>query len=389
MSTFENAHQQQNDRKLSLFRGRKNNSSDKIDELFDRVYGFYSEAYFRELLVLERKRTERSRKPFLLMLVDTARLSSEKERKTVRKIMNVLNRSSRDTDLKGWFKQDAILGIIFTEIAAESRDSILAKVNIALAGELETATLKKLDVRCFVFPEEQANQDDISPAAELGLYGPPAAGAASRVSMALKRGLDVFGSLIAIMIFSPVFILIPILIKLSSKGPVFFKQDRVGVGGRSFKLLKFRSMHVNNDASIHQQYIKEFIKNSKAAEDGDTKVFKIQNDPRVTWIGKWIRKTSLDELPQFFNVLFGNMSLVGPRPPIRYELEEYDLWHLRRVLEVKPGITGLWQVEGRSLTTFDGMVRMDIAYIRKQSLLLDLKLLFKTPWAVITAKGAY
>jgi lipopolysaccharide/colanic/teichoic acid biosynthesis glycosyltransferase len=389
VNTLENAHQKQSDRKLSLFRGKKSAPSDGIDELFDRVYGFYTEAYFRELLVLERKRTERSKKPFLLMLIDISKLADESERKTVRKVMSVMNRTSRDTDLKGWFKQDSILGVIFTEFSPESRDHIQTKVNIALAGELDTQRLKKVDVRGFVFPEEQAAGDDVTPVTELGLYGPQAGNAASRISMALKRGIDILGSLTAIMLFSPLFIIIAALIKLTSKGPVFFKQERVGIGGQNFKLLKFRSMHVNNDASIHQQYIKEFIKNNKENAEGDTKVFKIQNDPRVTWIGKWIRKTSLDELPQFFNVLFGAMSLVGPRPPIRYELEEYDLWHLRRVLEVKPGITGLWQVEGRSLTTFDGMCRMDIEYIRTQSVLLDLKLLFKTPWAVITAKGAY
>ena len=114
-----------------------------------------------------------------------------------------------------------------------------------------------------------------------------------------------------------------------------------------------------------------------------------QDDPRITSIGRFLRKTSIDELPQFFNVLMGDMSLVGPRPPIPYECEEYDIWHRSRVLDMKPGITGLWQVDGRSATSFDDMVRMDIRYVREWSLLLDMKILFKTPLVVLTCKGAY
>src|SRR5215831_5472907 len=153
-----------------------------------------------------------------------------------------------------------------------------------------------------------------------------------------------FSILLALIVFSPVFLLIALAIKLTSKGPVLFRQRRVGKDGRSFTFLKFRSMYVNNDTSQHARYIKELIEGSanlKARADGRDGVFKLIDDPRITTVGKVLRQTSLDELPQFLNVLIGDMSLVGPRPPIPYEVEVYYTWHRRR-LEVKPGITGLW-----------------------------------------------
>ncbi len=205
------------------------------------------------------------------------------------------------------------------------------------------------------------------------------------LSLAFKRTLDLAGALLGVLLFLPVFILVPILIKLDSSGPVFFRQERVGRNGRRFLLYKFRSMHVAIDDSIHRQYVKSLIK-KQIQEQGDG-VYKITDDPRVTRVGRFLRKTSLDELPQFFNVLLGDMSLVGPRPAIPYETAEYEVWHRRRLLEVKPGITGIWQVEGRSRTTFDGMVRMDLRYGRRWNLLMDLKLILRTPLALI--RGAY
>jgi lipopolysaccharide/colanic/teichoic acid biosynthesis glycosyltransferase len=151
-------------------------------------------------------------------------------------------------------------------------------------------------------------------------------------------------------------------------------------------------MSADNDPRIHQEYIKRFIQEKKSYEAGGPQtgaVYKIKNDPRVTSVGRFLRKTSLDELPQFFNVLRGEMSLVGPRPPIPYELGNYELWHRRRVMEVKPGITGLWQVNGRSSTTFDEMVRLDLKYAKEWSLWLDIKIILKTPWVVLTGKGGY
>ncbi len=147
-------------------------------------------------------------------------------------------------------------------------------------------------------------------------------------------------------------------------------------------------MHEDSDANMHKQYVQRFI-SGQAETSGSVPVYKIKDDPRVTRIGKFLRKTSLDELPQFWNVLMGDMSLVGPRPPIPYEVECYDIWHRRRILEVKPGMTGLWQVRGRSRTTFNDMVRLDLQYAKSWSIWLDLKILFATPRAMISGNGAY
>jgi lipopolysaccharide/colanic/teichoic acid biosynthesis glycosyltransferase len=212
--------------------------------------------------------------------------------------------------------------------------------------------------------------------------------ASHAIACALKRAVDIIGSTVGIVLFSPIFVLIAMLIKLTSKGPVFFKQNRVGYNGQTFKMLKFRSMAANNSALLHRQFMKDFIKN-QGSVTGETKIFKLVRDPRVTSIGRIIRKTSLDEIPQFFNVLFGDMSLVGPRPAIPYETEEYEAWHKRRFLGVKPGITGFWQVYGRSTTNFDTMIRMDIHYVRNWTPMMDLILLFKTPFTLFTSKGAY
>jgi lipopolysaccharide/colanic/teichoic acid biosynthesis glycosyltransferase len=171
-----------------------------------------------------------------------------------------------------------------------------------------------------------------------------------------------------------------------------FRQERVGQYGERFTLLKFRSMNLSTDETLHKEYVTNFIAGRANADSGNgkkKKPYKITNDPRVTWIGKLMRRSSLDELPQFWNVLRGDMSLVGPRPPIPYELEAYDLWHRRRLLEAKPGITGLWQVHGRSKTTFDEMVRLDLEYSRSWSPMLDVKILLQTPRAVVSGDGAY
>jgi lipopolysaccharide/colanic/teichoic acid biosynthesis glycosyltransferase len=185
--------------------------------------------------------------------------------------------------------------------------------------------------------------------------------------------------------------LIAIGIKCTSKGPVLFKQTRVGYKGKKFIFLKFRTMSVGVDDQKHKEYMRQFIKgnNEKINMGTDDKpVFKMTNDLRITSFGKFLRKTSLDELPQFLNVLAGDMSIVGPRPPIPYEVNEYNHWHKKRVIDVKPGITGLWQVSGRSSTTFDEAVRLDVQYARQWNLLIDFKIILQTFGAVLSQKGA-
>lgn len=200
-------------------------------------------------------------------------------------------------------------------------------------------------------------------------------------SLWLKRAVDVVGSLFAIALLSPVFLFTAWAIRREDGGPVFFKQMRVGERGRLFPMWKFRSMVVNADA------VKEKLAevNQHGAE-GVT--FKMKDDPRITRVGKWIRKLSIDELPQFFNVLRGEMSLVGPRPPVPKEVALYKAVHLRR-LRVKPGITCLWQIGGRAEIDFEGQVRLDLQYIHSQGFWSDLWILLKTIPAVLFGKGAY
>jgi exopolysaccharide biosynthesis polyprenyl glycosylphosphotransferase len=206
---------------------------------------------------------------------------------------------------------------------------------------------------------------------------------------AAKRAFDIAVSLTMLALLSPLFLLIAALVKLKSPGPVFFRQERIGQMMKPFMMLKFRTMQVNADHAIHHQFVSSFIKSrGQSKGSGKTDVFKIANDPRVTPIGNFLRRTSLDELPQLWNVLRGDMSLVGPRPPLQYEVEQYQSWHRRRVLEAKPGLTGLWQVSGRSRTTFDEMVRLDLRYARSSSVWTDIKILLATPGAVISGKGA-
>jgi lipopolysaccharide/colanic/teichoic acid biosynthesis glycosyltransferase len=207
----------------------------------------------------------------------------------------------------------------------------------------------------------------------------------------IKQAMDIVGSALMLILCTPLFLMIGLAIKTSSKGPVFFRQQRVGQYGQSFTFLKFRSMHTDNDDSVHKEYAAKLIAGNAESEQsngGGERIFKLTNDKRVTRVGKFLRRTSLDELPQLVNVLKGDMSLVGPRPALPYELAAYQTWHRRRVLQVKPGITGLWQVTGRSSVKFDEMVRLDLRYATSWSPWLDFKILMRTPRAVIGGAGA-
>lgn len=205
----------------------------------------------------------------------------------------------------------------------------------------------------------------------------------------IKRAIDFTGAVFGLFFLCPVMLLIAAVIKLTSSGPVFFTQERVGKNGKVFKFIKFRSMYVNVNDEAHREYVTKLIKgqitNEKTASD--KALFKLENDDRITRIGRILRKYSLDELPQLINVLKGEMSLVGPRPAIPYEVNNYSYWHMQR-FNALPGITGLWQVNGRSRTTFSEMVRYDIQYISDWSLWLDIKILFRTIPAVLSSDGA-
>ncbi|HET7417674.1 MAG TPA: sugar transferase [Solirubrobacterales bacterium] len=209
-----------------------------------------------------------------------------------------------------------------------------------------------------------------------------------RAGNALRRCLDIVFALALILLLSPILIGVALAVRLDSRGPAFFRQRRVGYQEREFTLFKFRSMRVDADPRGHREYVTALIKGEHAEPDGDQgNLYKLAVDNRITPVGRWIRRWSLDELPQLFNVVRGDMTLVGPRPAIPYEVSEYPHWYLKR-FSVKPGLTGYWQVSGRSERTYEEMVRLDLEYVERRSLGLDLSILVKTPWVVLSRKGA-
>jgi lipopolysaccharide/colanic/teichoic acid biosynthesis glycosyltransferase len=365
----------------------------------DRVV--LNEESFLRTLSLERKRTERSRKPFLLMLLEFGDILPTESSRPLGKVISALCTSTRATDVVGWFKNNAVVGVLFTEIIIDDQSSIvstmMARVSETLGHSLTLDQFNQVKLSFHVFPEpwdggmfdRPSNPmlyPDFSDQDDRRKYG-----------FAVKRLVDIVGSGIGLILSTPVFLVIAALIKLTSEGPIFFRQQRIGQHGTPFTFLKFRTMFTNNDHSIHKEFVQQLISgkvkpNSNGNGDGNGNghgVYKIKSDPRITRIGSFLRRSSLDELPQLINVLMGEMSLVGPRPPVRYEVDAYEIWHRGRLMEAKPGITGLWQVNGRSRVKFDEMVRLDIRYARTWSLWLDIKILVRTPHAVLLGEGAY
>ncbi len=207
---------------------------------------------------------------------------------------------------------------------------------------------------------------------------------------ALRRSVDIVSALALVLLLSPLLIAVAIAVRLDSPGPALFRQRRVGLGEREFTLFKFRSMRLDADPRGHREYVTALINGNgtgSTPDGGRENLYKLAVDNRITPFGRWIRKWSLDELPQLFNVLLGDMTLVGPRPAIPYEVAEYPSWYLQR-FTVKPGLTGLWQVSGRSERTYEEMVRLDVEYTERRSVRLDFSILAKTPWVVVSRKGA-
>lgn len=344
------------------------------------------EPIFVHMLQVERKRTERSGNPFVLVLVDG--VSSLEKQSDVQDVVRAIDNAKRQTDTVGWYEHESILGILFTELGTSDYQLIermVSKLENSIREHIAPADAAMLNITHHIYPEHVKGGDgsmdpwlykDLQEAQEM-----------KKGAHSVKRVLDIMGSLFAILMFAPLFLAVAAAVKFSSKGPVLFRQHRVGLGGQPFTFLKFRSMYANNDSKHHEEYVKKLIAGADGVrqEDGS---FKLLNDPRITPVGRFIRRTSLDELPQFFNVLLGDMSLVGPRPPVPYEYKAYSTWHRRRIFEVKPGITGLWQVYGRSKTSFDEMVRLDLQYAKNWTVVTDVKILMQTPKAVVSGSGA-
>jgi len=385
-------------KKLPLFNNLIANFFEKIKFKTDQLDLYYEDEFIK-MLSRERMRSKRSNIHFILMTIDITKIIKLKSGLDIIKTIScALNEISRETDIKGWYRDNSTLGAIFVGIEESNVDSakkiIANKLQQNLTKHLHSKFLDMMTISFLVYPEKlDISKPDSS--LEQALY-PELSNSSGKAALGrfFKRALDIKGSLVGLLLFSPLFIIISLLIKATTKGPVFFKQQRVGQFGKKFTFIKFRSMYVNNDSAIHREYVTNLIKGNnncgQSESIGETApVYKIKGDPRITPIGRFLRKSSLDELPQFLNVLKGDMSLVGPRPPIPYEFENYDIWHRERLIKMKPGITGLWQVVGRSTTSFDEMVRLDVKYLRKWTLWWDVAIIFKTPWVMLRGKGAH
>ena len=413
---------------LSILFSRK--KREKQNYFFDNELDgcFLAQIDFANCLRHERLRSERSGTLVALVIIDfPSLLDLVMERNAVsprvfaRHLADILRRYTREIDFKGLYLEGKI-ALLVPDTDDPSIEVLLEKLTRLIAERAGSNNgLDEKDLRRFISiaslkadrsylikaqPSRPLEYSTLGAGTPYLLRGDDTTCAAqwpfsleilSQIrgkgfQLKVKRAMDIIGSLTGILFFWPLMLLIAACIKLTSPGPVLFRQKRVGLLGKPFTFLKFRSMKIDCDFSVHKSYMTKLIRGeNRDINNGtdDQPVYKIHDDLRVTSIGKFLRKSSLDELPQFFNVLKGDMSLVGPRPPILYECNEYKRWHCGRVLEIKPGVTGLWQVSGRSSTTFEEMVRLDLRYVHTWNLWLDVKILFKTFWAVFSAKGGY
>ncbi len=325
----------------------------------------------------------------MLLLLGGVKWRRKDRALTTRKLHEAISSCVRETDTLGWHQQNETIGVLLTELSGcdgPCIDAIAQRFSAALVKVIGAEEVARLRVSIHLYPQpvepESGNDDEDVIYRDLSKTS-----ARKSLDRLLKRSIDIIGSTLALILLSPVFLIIALLIKFTSRGSVFYSQKRVGQYGRLFNFYKFRSMYQGSDSSRHQAYVAKLIAGSKDAlqENGS---YKLVNDPRITPLGRFLRKTSLDELPQFMNVLCGDMSLVGPRPPLPYECACYQQWHKRRVLEIQPGLTGLWQIKGRSRTTFNEMVRMDIGYAKSRTILHDINIIVQTPVAMFSGQGA-
>jgi lipopolysaccharide/colanic/teichoic acid biosynthesis glycosyltransferase len=354
-----------------------------------------NEDLFLHLLVRERKRSERSNRPFILLSLTTNERLDLESSSTAQAILEALAAVTRGTDILGWVTWPTVVGVIFPELGsaepAKAMETVRARVYQELGQRLGARAISKVSLDFRVYPESSCDASKSGPGPADPVFHPDLLHDQKKrkFSDVIKRALDVVTSAALLTILSPLLLVVAALVRLTSPGPVLFRQCRLGRMGRPFKMLKFRTMYINAGENPHYEFVTRFIKESGRSETSESgQLFKLTNDSRITPVGRILRKTSIDELPQLWNVLVGDMSLVGPRPPLPYELEHYSPWHRRRVLEAQPGITGLWQVMGRSRTTFDEMVRLDLRYAKTRSFWTDLWILLRTPGAVVGGKGA-
>jgi lipopolysaccharide/colanic/teichoic acid biosynthesis glycosyltransferase len=373
----------------------------------------YPQPYFLQRLSEERNRSDRTERPFTLVVfpVQDTHLDTVDARGLLRSVEH-LALTTRRSDLWGRYAKDK-LGLILPDTSAVAAKEVISRLAHHLAGypgsrpvylavhegryslieypkNLKETVESELSHDARGKPETSRTRKDCpvppNPLTESGLLEQTSlcpkhrtGNLGARLYVYTKRLIDFVGASVGILFLSSIAIPIAVLIKCTSRGPVLFKQKRVGRNGQPFTFLKFRTMYHDCDQTPHKEYVTRLIQDTAETQEQDgAAYYKLANDPRVTPLGRFLRRTSLDELPQFINVFKGEMSLVGPRPPIDYEVVNYEPWQLRRILEADPGITGLWQVSGRSTKTFVEQVRLDLRYVENQSLWQDMRILVKT-----------
>lgn len=381
--------------------------------------GICSAKQFQTILESERYRADRNQHQFSLVVFDVNR--SDENHIQIRYLAHVLRNRIRSTDRTGWLDNGRI-GIVlpYTSAAGAWRFADDVCQSMAAKAEPPECTVYTYPSNSYPDSYEQSGQmhfADLSPEWKTTMPGgfsmsakhagslnddfasqQPSADTirnCHEVAQSLepfftqplpiwKRTMDIVGALLGLIVLSPLLLLLGLIIKIVSPGPVIFRQERIRHSGKVFKMLKFRTMDVNADKSRHEQYVTELIKGATNNKPNSKKpMLKLDNYPGIIAFGKVLRKTCLDELPQLINVLWGEMSLVGPRPPLSYEVEKYPQWCYGR-FDAIPGMTGLWQVSGKNRLTFDQMVRLDIRYSREKSVWLDTKIILKTPFAIVS-----
>jgi len=371
----------------------------------------YPKKYFRNRINEEKIRTCRTGIPFSLVLVNPSKFISGDGRGPgfVETWVRLVDKETNGSAVKGWWDSKKI-GILVTNASLSQISLLISKLitQVEALGHNIIQSSKREAFKVFTFQganKENVNGDEREKGTDLRVYANGRDGDGRPIEYGdlsilcnlaphheiVKEILDIVGSTILLVCLSPLFLICAILIKIDSPGPVFYKQTRIGKGGKPFTLLKFRSMHYRADEKIHEGHVKNLM-NGKAGLSStgsrSEKSYKLINDERVSRFGKFLRRTSIDELPQLINVLKGDMSLVGPRPHPPYEAELYNLWQSYR-LNIKPGITGLGQIYGRFNKNYEDVYRLDFQYLKTASLLLDLKILFRTIFVVLSNRGAY
>jgi len=366
-------------------------------KIFNRVH---SSREFASILHRERDRADRTGQEFSMAVFEVG--NGRRKTQTARNLVPILTHGIRSTDAIGWLA-DGRIGAVLPHTRPECTWKFVANVRKAYNGSAPPECV------VYAYPSSWLPGDDGPPPGDpRSLRKTPVPGETgdsgmlfSRVDAAdharpieeleshvlfriplWKRAIDIVGSLVAILLLSPMLLLVALLIRIVSPGPVLFRQKRVGYLGRVFTMWKFRTMHVNADTTLHRDYLRELIRNEKEMTKLDH-----GRDHRIIPFGNLLRATGIDELPQLINVLLGDMSLVGPRPCLPYEVYEYHPWQMRR-FDAVPGLTGLWQVSGKNRTTFKEMMRLDIGYARKRAFLLDVMIVLKTIPAIVVQVAA-